>query len=72
MQVLCVLCMQAVTRNTVMQVILGLPDRPETRPFWRLVAGAGLTQRALRHIARPDLATPITIYELNEARRVQP
>ena len=61
------LCMHLLTRNTLAQVILALPDRPETQPFWQLVGEAGLRQRALRHVARPDLATPITIYRLSTA-----
>lgn len=49
---------------SVMQVILGIPDRPETRPFWDCVAMHNLAWRYLRRIARPDLATPISICQL--------
>jgi hypothetical protein len=50
-------------------VILALPERPETQPFWQLVAERGLVWRALKRVARPDLATPISIYELADIRR---
>ena len=40
-----------------------MPERPETAPFLDLVDQTGLLRRRLRRVARPDLATAISIHQ---------
>ncbi|KAK9905585.1 hypothetical protein WJX75_002525 [Coccomyxa subellipsoidea] len=45
------------------KIILALPDRPETLLFFSAADVAGMTWRRLSHFSRPDLATPLSIYQ---------
>lgn len=46
-----------------MQVILAMPDRQETVSFLETAATHGLIYRLLHHILKPDLLTPVSIYQ---------
>ncbi|CAL8471813.1 g11355 [Coccomyxa elongata] len=45
------------------QILLALPDRPETQQFFGAADLAGLTWRRLSHFCPPDPATPVSIYQ---------
>ncbi|BDA47728.1 probable pyridoxal phosphate phosphatase PHOSPHO2 [Coccomyxa sp. Obi] len=45
------------------QILLALPDRPETQHFFGAADVAGLTWRRLSHSCPPDPATPVSIYQ---------
>lgn len=47
----------------VLQILLALPDRPETQHFFGAADVAGLTWRRLSHSCPPDPATPVSIYQ---------
>jgi hypothetical protein len=46
------------------QVVLAIPERPETNPFFGLARSRGFATRRLRRCARPDLATPVSVWQL--------
>ena len=46
-----------------MQIILAMPDRQETVSFLETAAAHGLIHRLLHHIQKPDLLTPVSIYQ---------
>lgn len=46
-----------------MQVILAMPDWQETVSFLETAATHGLIYRLLHHIQKPDLLTPVSIYQ---------
>lgn len=45
------------------QILLALPDRPETLQFFELADKAGVTWRRLRWYSPPDLVTPVSVYQ---------
>lgn len=45
-------------------MVLAAPDRPESRPFFHLAQQKGFAWRVLRRARRPDLPTPVFIYQL--------
>lgn len=46
-----------------MQVILAMPDRQESASFLVMASGHGLIYRLLRHIQKPGLLTPVSIFQ---------
>ena len=50
------------TRHAV-QVILAMPDRQESASFLEVARAHGLIWRLLRHVQKPDLLTPVSIYQ---------
>ncbi|DBA70351.1 TPA: hypothetical protein ACH3X2_011772 [Trebouxia sp. C0005] len=53
----------AVIKHDV-QVILAMPDREETSAFLETASKHGFVWRCLRQVQKPDLLTPILIYQL--------
>lgn len=51
------------TYSQAMQVILAMPDRQETVSFLETAAAHGVIFRLLHHIQKPDLLTPVSIYQ---------
>ncbi len=49
--------------TAILQILLALPDRPETERFFGAADLAGLTWRRLSHLCPPDPATPVSIYQ---------
>ena len=47
-----------------MQVILAMPDRQETSAFLETASQHGFVWRCLRQVQKPDLLTPVSIYQL--------
>ncbi len=47
-----------------MQVILAMPDRQETSAFLDTASKHGFVWRCLRQVQKPDLLTPVSIYQL--------
>lgn len=47
-----------------MQVILAMPDRQETSAFLEAASKHGFFWRCLRQVQKPDLLTPVSIYQL--------
>ena len=47
-----------------MQVILAMPDRQETSAFLETASKHGFIWRCLRQVQKPDLLTPVSIYQL--------
>ncbi len=47
-----------------MQVILAMPDRQETSAFLETASEHGFIWRCLRQVQKPDLLTPVSIYQL--------
>ena len=50
-----------------LQVILAMPDRQESATFLATVTHSGFRWRRLRHLHKPELLTPVSIYQLVQA-----
>ena len=46
-----------------MQVILAMPDRQESASFLEVATAHGLIWRRLSHVQKPELLTPVSIYQ---------
>lgn len=55
-----------------MQVILAMPDRQESASFLVMASGHGLIYRLLRHIQKPGLLTPVSIFQFVFAPTLSP
>lgn len=63
MTVLCLFKHMAQKTPHAVQVILAMPDRQESASFLELARAHGLIWRLLRHVQKPDLLTPVSIYQ---------
>ena len=57
-------CQTSASTQDCMQVILAMPDRQETSAFLETASKHGFIWRCLRQVRKPDLLTPVTIYQL--------
>ena len=57
-------CRTSASTKDCMQVILAMPDRQETSAFLETASKHGFIWRCLRQVRKPDLLTPVSIYQL--------